>query len=46
VELPKGWVMTSAQVAKVAAIDQEIRAEHAAAMKVLNNPWTQPVDAP
>jgi len=38
--------MTPKQTAKVEAIDQEIRAEHAAAMKVLNNPWIQPVKMP
>ena len=46
IALPEGWIMTPEQAAKVEEIDQEIRAEHAATMKVLNNPWTQPVSPP
>ncbi len=34
--LPKEWVMTSEQAAKVKAIDREIRAEHAASLKTLD----------
>jgi len=40
--LPTEWVMTPQQVARVNAIDREIRAEHAEAMQVLNNPQTNP----
>jgi len=39
--LPKEWVMTPAQAAKLMAIDQDCRAEHAESMKTLNRPWTQ-----
>ena len=34
--LPKEWVMTPEQVAKTNAIDQEIRAEHAASLRTLD----------
>lgn len=34
--LPKEWIMTSEQTAKVRAIDQEIRAEHDASLKTLD----------
>lgn len=34
--LPKDWIMTPTQVAKTEAIDREIRAEHAASLKVID----------
>jgi hypothetical protein len=34
-DLPKEWVMTPEQIAKVTAIDQEARAEHGAVMEAL-----------
>ena len=35
-ELPKEWIMTPDQVAKTAAIDREIRKEHAESLKVID----------
>ncbi len=42
--LPAEWVMTKEQAAKMMAFDREARAEHKAKMKILNDPWNQPVD--
>jgi hypothetical protein len=44
--LPTDWVMTKEQAEKVTAIDQEIRAEHAASQNALdprNDPNTPPI---
>jgi len=43
VALPAEWVMTKEQTTKLMAIDRETRAEHLARMKILNDPWNQPV---
>jgi hypothetical protein len=40
--LPADWIMTPGQAAKTMKLDAECRAEHTAAMKALNNPWTDP----
>jgi hypothetical protein len=34
--LPKEWIMTPGQIAKVETIDRDAKAEHASAMKQLN----------
>jgi hypothetical protein len=34
--LPKEWIMTREQAAKTKALDQEIRAEHAASLRTLD----------
>ena len=44
--LPADWIMTPEQAAKTMKLDAECRAEHTAAMKALNNPWTQPANSP
>jgi hypothetical protein len=43
-ELPKDWVMTPEEVAKLTAIDQEIRADYAKEIETLNasSPWGGP----
>ena len=42
--LPAEWIMTAEQTAKMMKLDADCRTEHTAAMKALNNPWTQPSD--
>jgi len=44
--LPKDWIMTPEQTAKVEASDREARTEHLETMKTLNNPWAQPASMP
>jgi len=44
--LPKDWIMTPEQVAKTAAINREIKAEHAASLNTLdprNDPKMPPM---
>jgi hypothetical protein len=45
-ELPAEWIMTRKQAANLKKIDNEARAEHAARMKTLNDPWNQPANMP
>jgi len=45
--LPADWIMAPEQAAKIAAIDQGARAEHAEALKMISNaPYTLPVNMP
>jgi len=43
-ELPAEWIMSKEQAAKIMAHDREVRAEHTARMKILNDPWNQPAN--